>query len=345
MILPGTQPWGHEINGTSGGFEMAFRSLVTGKIRFGIVAGLILLLFPRIATEHVSAVMLGFFGYALAVLGFNLLFGYTGLLSLGHSLFFAVGAYTVAFSMSSSIFSMELIILITLLVSGLIAALVGAICVRYTHIQFGILTFAFCMLFYSFLTKFYYVTGGEDGLRIFTPHLLGFHRSAVPKMQYLLSEYYYYALIVAGLATWVMWRIVTSPFGLTLKAIRDNPVKAECLGISIWKYRWFAFIIAGMYTALGGALLAPVVGHVDPTLAHWYQSGNFIITTLLGGFTQFLGPVLGSLVFTYLQDILMSILQYWRFFFGALLAFVVIVVPGGIMGAIDSLVKNKKGGE
>ncbi|MGA2464178.1 MAG: branched-chain amino acid ABC transporter permease [Thermodesulfobacteriota bacterium] len=323
---------------------MAFKAQLTGKIMFGIVVGVILFLFPKIASQHFSLVMLGFFASAIAVLGFNLLFGYTGLLSIGHSLFFAVGAYTVAFSMRSSIFSMELILLITLLVSGLIAALVGAICVRYTDIHFSILTFAFAMLLYSFIVKFYYVTGGDDGLRVLMPHLLGFNHSAVPKMQFLMETYYYYALIVACLATWAMWRIVTSYFGLSLKAIRDNPVKAEYLGINISRYRWFAFIISGMYTALGGALLVPVIGHVDPTLSHWFQSGQFILMTVLGGFTYFLGPILGSLVFTYLQDTLMSVFQYWRFFFGALLAFVVIVAPGGIMGGIDSLQKKKKGG-
>lgn len=304
---------------------------------------MILLLLPMIAPVHISVVMLGVFGSALAVLGFNLLFGYLGLLSLGHSLFFALGAYAVAYSTQYSILSMELILLITIIVSGLIAALVGAICVRFTHIYFGILTFAFAMLFYSFLIKFYYVTGGEDGLRILRPQLLWLNLSTVPQMQFLLREYYYYVLIFTGIAIWVMWRIVKSPFGLALKAIRDNQMKAEYLGISIWKFRWVAFIVAGIYTALGGALLAPVVGHVDPSIAHWYQSGHFILTTLLGGFTQFLGPIVGALVFTYLQDFLMSVLHYWRFFFGALLAFVVIIVPEGIMGVIDSLLNKIEG--
>lgn len=308
------------------------------------MAGLILLFLPRIATEHITFVMLGVFGFTLAVLGFNFLFGYLGLLSLGHSLFFSLGAYTVAFSMRQSIFSMELIILITILVSGLVAILIGAICVRYTQIHFSILTFAFAMLFYSFLIKFYFVTGGDDGLRVLTPHLVGTNFADVPKMQFLLREYYYYTLTVTGLTTWVLWRIVKSPFGLTIRAIRNNQVKSEYLGISIWKYRWATFIISGIYTALGGALMAPVIGNVDPSLAHWFQSGSLILMTLLGGFAQFVGPVLGALIFTYLQDFLMSALHYWRFVFGALLAFVVIVAPEGIMGAIDSFLKKIKGG-
>lgn len=322
---------------------MILRSPAKGKMWVAVFAGLILLALPMIATEHVTFVMLGVFGSALAVLGFNLLFGYLGLLSLGHSLFFSLGAYGVAFSMKYSIVSMELILLITILAAGLIAILIGAICVRYTEIHFSILTFAFAMLFYSFLVKFYFVTGGDDGLRVLRPNLVGINSGDVSQMQFLLREYYYYALTFVGFATWVLWRIVKSPFGLTLRAIRNNQVKAEYLGISIWKYRWIAFIISGIYTALGGALLAPVVGSVDPSIAHWFQSGSLILMTLLGGFAQFLGPVIGALVFTYLQDFLMSILHYWRFFFGALLAFVVIVAPGGIMGAINSFLKKNEG--
>ena len=98
------------------------------------------------------------------------------------------------------------------------------------------------------------------------------------------------------------------------------------------RYRWYAFVISGVYGAVGGALLGPPTGNVDPTLAYWTQSGNVVFMTLLGGFSHFWGPVLGAFAFIYLQDFVMSVVPYWRLVFGAILAFLVIVAPGGLMG-------------
>jgi branched-chain amino acid transport system permease protein len=307
---------------------------------------LFLLVLPRLGNQYLSYLMLSFFGYAIAVLGFNLLFGYAGLLSFGHAFHFAVGAYTVAFFIYNLYnISMEIILLIAIGVSAILAALIGAICVRYTKVHFGILTLAFNMLFYSFLLKFYYLTGGDEGMHVLRPILLGFDLSALPKMRFLLGGYYYYALVVLVIAALAMWKIISSPFGLSLMAIRDNSEKATSLGINAKRFRWYAFIISGIYTAVGGVLIAPVVGQVDPTLAYWTHSGTIVFMTLLGGFTIFLGPVLGALIYIFLQDTVMSLLYYWRFCFGAILVFIVIVAPGGIAGVISSLVKKEKSGE
>jgi branched-chain amino acid transport system permease protein len=305
---------------------------------------LFFLILPRVGSQYVSYLMLTFFGYGVALLGLNLLFGYTGLLSFGHALFFSLGAYTVAFLTSRfSIFSMEIILGVAIIISALLAALIGAVCVRYIKIYFGLLTLAFGMLFYSFLLKFYHLTGGDEGMRVLRPFLLGFDLSAVPKMKFLMGSYYYYALIILAIAAWAMWRIVSSPFGICLKAIRDNPEKATYLGISVRKYRWYAFIISGAYAAIGGVLLAPVVGQVDPMLTYWTHSGTLVFMALLGGFNTFLGPILGALLYIFLQDTVMSLIPYWRLVFGAMLAFIVIVAPGGVAGVISSLVKKEKG--
>jgi branched-chain amino acid transport system permease protein len=318
-------------------------SLKKTKIWAILAIALFFIILPRLGSQYVSYLILTFFGYAVALLGFNLLFGYTGLLSFGHALFLAMGAYTVAFFTSKfSIFPMEIILLVAIVVSAILAALIGAVCVRYIKIYFAMLTLAFGMLFYSFLIKFYYVTGGDEGMRVLRPYLLGYELSAIPKMQFLMGGYYYYALVVLAIATWVMWKIVSSPFGLCLMAIRDNPEKATYLGVDVKRYRWYAFIISGAYAAVGGVLLAPVIGQVDPTLTYWTHSGTLVFMTLLGGFTNFLGPMLGGLIDIFLQDKVMSLTTYWRFIFGAILAFLVIVAPGGIAGVISSLVKKEK---
>jgi branched-chain amino acid transport system permease protein len=162
--------------------------------------------------------------------------------------------------------------------------------------------------------------------------LLGQSLESMPKTEYLAGPYYFYAFAVLALATLVMWRIVHSPFGLCLRAVRDNPAKAEALGIGVTRYRWYAFVISAVYAALGGALLGPPTGNVDPTLAYWTQSGNIVFMTLLGGFASFFGPVLGAFVFIFLQDTVMSVVPYWRLIFGTILAFLVIFAPGGLMG-------------
>jgi len=288
---------------------------------------------PWLAPAYHVLLMLPFMAYAVVLLGLNLLFGYTGLVSFGHALFIGIGAYTGAFlTTHTSVRSLEVILAVAAVGGALIAALVGALCVRYVKIYFGMLTLAFGMVFYTFLLKFYRWTGGDEGMRVLRPSLLGHALDAMPKTDYLVGPYYYYSLAVLVLATLVMWRIVHSPFGLVLRTIRDNPVKAESLGLGVARYRWYAFVISGVYAAAGGALLGPPTGNVDPTLAYWTQSGNIVFMTLLGGFASFFGPLLGAFVFIYLQDTVMSVVPYWRLIFGAILAFIVIFAPGGLMG-------------
>jgi branched-chain amino acid transport system permease protein len=307
-----------------------------------VAACIFLLVMPRLGSQYISYLLVTFLGYAMALLGVNLLFGITGLVSFGHALFFALGAYSVAFLTTKfSVLHMEIILLIAILSGVVVAAVIGLVCVRYIKIYFGLLTLAFGMLFYSFLLKFYYLTGGDEGMRVLRPYLLGIDLSAAPKMEFLLGEYYYYALVVLAAGTYLMWRIISSPFGLCLKAIRDNPEKANYLGIDVHRYRWYAFVISGGYAAAGGVLLAPVMGQVDPTLAYWTHSGTLVFMILLGGFNTFFGPMLGAFIYIFLQDTVMSMIPYWRFVFGAILAFIVIVAPGGVAGFIGSLSKKE----
>jgi branched-chain amino acid transport system permease protein len=169
-------------------------------------------------------------------------------------------------------------------------------------------------------------------MRVLRPWLLGLSLDDMPKVAWLVGPYYYYSLAVLAVATLAMWRIVHSPFGLCLRAVRDNPTKAESLGIGVTRYRWYAFLISAVYAAVGGGLLGPPTGNVDPTLAYWTHSGNIVFMTLLGGFGHFFGPVLGAFVFIFLQDTVMSLVPYWRLVFGAILAALVIWAPGGLAG-------------
>ena len=291
-----------------------------------------LLVLPLLLSPYRLLLMLPFMAYGVILLGLNLLFGYTGLVSFGHALFVGIGAYTGAFLTHAGIRSLEVIVLAAAVLGAVAAALVGLLCVRYVKIYFGMLTLAFGMVFYTFLLKFYRLTGGDEGMQVLRPLLLGLNLDAMPKTTYLVGPYYYYCLGVLVVAAAVMWRIVHSPFGLCLRTIRDNPVKAEALGVSVTRYRWYAFVISGVFAAVGGALLGPPTGNVDPTLAYWTHSGSLVFMALLGGFASFFGPVLGAFVFIFLQDAVMSVVPYWRLVFGAILAIIVIFAPGGLMG-------------
>jgi branched-chain amino acid transport system permease protein len=256
--------------------------------------------------------------------------------SFGHALFLGIGAYAGAFlTTHTPLRSLELILLTAMLAAALVAALVGALCVRYVKIYFGMLTLAFGMLFYTFVLKFYHLTGGDEGMRFLRPTLLGQPLSDMSKTAYLVGPYYYYSLALLVLATALMWRIVHSPFGLCLRTVRDNPLKAESLGLSVPRYRWYAFVVSAIYAATGGVLLATPTGNVDPTLAYWTHSGSLVFMTLLGGFASFFGPLLGAFVFIYLQDTVMSVFPYWRLVFGAILAALVIFAPTGLAGLVD----------
>jgi len=277
---------------------------------------------------------------AIAALGFNLLLGYTGLLSFGHSAYFGFGAYTVAFVVQYlGPRSMELYILIGIPSVAMMSALLGYICVRHTRIFFGILTLALSQVLYSLALKLYWETGGSDGLRVPRPALLlGLLSFSGPRgFQQFIPSYYYYVLAVFVMCVIVMWVIVHSPFGKTLQAIRDNEVRARFLGIRIRRFRWIAFLVSGTFTGLAGILWVPLNGLTTPDVLYWTFSGEIVFMALLGGFRNFTGPIVGGIVFTYLKTYAVATTEYWQLLLGVVLVTLVLVLPTGIVGAISKV--------
>jgi branched-chain amino acid transport system permease protein len=277
---------------------------------------------------------------AIAALGFNLLLGYTGLLSFGHSAYFGVGAYAVAFVVQYlGPHSMEFYILIGVPVVAITSALLGYICVRHTQIFFGILTLALSQVLYSLALKLYWETGGSDGLRVPRPSLLlGLLSFSGPRgFQHFITSYYYYVLAIFVVCVVMMWVIVHSPFGKTLQAIRDNEVRARFLGIRIRRFRWIAFLVSGTFTGLAGILWVPLNGLTTPDVLYWTFSGEIVFTALLGGFRNFTGPIVGGLVFTYLKTYAVATTEYWQLLLGVVLVTLVLVLPTGIVGAVSNL--------
>jgi branched-chain amino acid transport system permease protein len=278
--------------------------------------------------------------FAIAALGFNLLLGYTGLLSFGHSAYFGMGAYGVAFMVKYlKISSMEAFIVGGVVAATAVAALFGFLCVRYTRIFFGILTLALSQVLWSLAFKFFWVTGGTDGLRVPTPSLLGVGMApGQDKMAFLAHRYYYYVLVIFLVGVAVMWVIVHSPFGKALQAIRDNETRAEFVGVQVRRYRYMAFLVSGVYTGLAGALWAPLNGLTTPDILVWTFSGEIVFFTVLGGFQTFAGPIVGAVVFNYLKTFAVGYTVYWQMFLGGVLVVLVLALPAGIVGTASRLI-------
>ena len=312
-----------------------------------VIAALAVL--PRLVDLYQTELLIYGLTFAIAGLGFNLLLGYTGLLSFGHSAYFGTGAYTVAFIVRDlHVQSMELCILGGLLSTLVISALFGYVCVRHTRIFFGILTLALSQVLWSLAFKFFWVTGGTDGIRVartgvtLLGGLIDFKGSG--SYQKFVYAYYYYVLGLFVLATAIMWVIVHSPFGKALQAIRDNEIRAAFVGIRVRRYRWLAFVISGCFTGLAGVLWVPLNGLTTPEILYWPFSGEIVFMTVLGGFRTFAGPIVGAIAFNYLKVYAVASSQYWQMVLGCVLVVLVMLLPTGIVGTLARLAAKLRRG-
>ena len=307
-----------------------------------VVAALGLLAVPLVAPPFQTITVCYGLVFAVAALGFNLLLGSTGLLSFGHSAFFGVGAYVAALLVKYLGWtSMEAFLVAGVVCAALVAAVFGAVCVRYTRIFFGILTLALSQVLWSLALKLFWVTGGTDGLRVPTPTLVaGALAPTSDKMDFLAYRYYYYVLAVFAIAAAVMWLIVHSPFGKALQAIRDNETRAEFVGIQVRRYRWVAFVVSGAFTGLAGTLWVPLNGLTTPDILYWPFSGRIVFFVVLGGFKTFWGPVVGALAYNYLETYAVGFTVYWQLVLGLVLVLLVLTMPQGLAGTVDALVRR-----
>jgi branched-chain amino acid transport system permease protein len=318
------------------------------SLSYAVPVVIILLMLPYVVTPYQRILMSYGLIMAIAALGFNLLLGYTGLLSFGHSAYFGLGAYAVAFMVKYlHITSMELFLIGGLIVTLLVTAIFGVICVRYTRIFFAILTMALSQVVWSLAFKFFWVTGGTDGLRIPTPTILnGLLSVPKNKIAFLSNTYYYYVLIVFIIFVALMWAIVHSPFGQALQAIRDNETRAAFLGVRVRRARWIAFMISGGFTGVAGILWAPLNGLTTPDILYWPFSGEIVFLTVLGGFGTFAGPIVGAIAFNYLKTYAVGLTVYWQLLLGSVLIVLVLALPTGIMGTLGRLrmrIKREEG--
>ena len=299
-----------------------------GTIFVGFLV-LALFLLPWIVGKYPVYLTIQILILAVFSIGFNLLFGYTGLLSFGQAGFFALGAYGCA-KILLVVPNLLLGLAGGVVVAGVGALLLGILSVRHTRIYFSMLTLAFGMMIFSLAWKWRDFTGGDDGL-------VGIPRAPleIPGLFSLsvatMERYYYVVLVLSLAAIAAMHRLVRSPLGLTLQAIRDSETRAEFAGVPVRKYRLVAFTIAGLYAGLAGALLPPLENTVTPSIAHWSTSAEPVMATLLGGVHAFAGPIVGAFLFFIIKDIIVRFTEYWLIWFGVIVVALVMGFPGGVM--------------
>ena len=266
---------------------------------------------------------------ALFATSLNFLVGYGGMVSFGHGMFYGLGAYSFALLMQRTGMPIPAAFVLALAMCAALGLVVGAICVRLKEIYFAFLTLAFQMLVHSVIILWVPLTGGDQGLRGGIPRreIFGFELASQLHL-------YQFCAIVAVLGLLALRHITTSPFGQTLRMIRDNENRASFLGIVLWRARLWAFTIAGGFAGLGGVLAALFVSGAYPELADWPNSGQAIFAVLLGGINSFLGPVLGAAILLALNDIVSRVTEYH----GLVLGLVILAAALGLRrGVLDFL--------
>ena len=281
--------------------------------------------------------------WALFATSLNLLVGYTGLVSFGHAAYFGIGAYATGLLMKKLAVPFLIAFPAAGVVAGLCALLFCFFCVRLTRIYFAMLTLAFAQIVWAICFKWNEVTGGEQGMpEIPYPDFAWLDRlaGAVPFLAgYRTSEQFYFlTLLLVGVCFWILRRIVGSPFGRILTTIRENPERAEFIGVNVRRYELAAFVLAGAFAGLAGGLFGIFNRGVFPDFAYWTKSSEVLIMTLLGGMGTFFGPSIGALVLSLLNQQIVSYTEYWPLVLGTVLVVLLFGFPGGIAGAVGVLV-------
>jgi branched-chain amino acid transport system permease protein len=302
-------------------------------LRDTLIAAVALVVILLIPTVHHSPAfedyVIRLSAMALFATSLNLLVGNTGMVSFGHGMFYGFGAYAFALMMQLTPMSLPLAAVLAVLMTTVAALLVGAVCVRLGSDYFAFVTLAMQMLFFSIIISWQSLTGGDQGLRGGIPRreFFGFDLGSH-------GHLYEFSAIVAVLGILALRHISASPFGTTLRMIRDNETRASFLGVVLWRARLTAFVIAGGFAGLGGVLAALFVSGAYPELADWPNSGQAIFAVMLGGIDTFLGPLVGAMILLALNDIVTRVTEYY----GIVLGIVILAFALGLRrGVLDFL--------
>lgn len=306
-----------------------------------IALGAALCAVPFVAGKFAPYILMRVMMMGIFALGYNLLLGRTGLLSFGHGAFYAAGAYGLGlFSLHVSPHPL-LGLAVGVAAASLLALGIGFLCVRSSEVYFSMLTLAFGMMFFALVWNAREVTGGDDGLIgvMRAPVDLGLFRIPVAKE----SQFYYLVLLLFGLSLWIVHRIRSSPFGLVLAGIRENATRSAFAGVPVRRYRLWAFVVSAAFAGLAGGLEVLLESGARPFMAHWTHSAEPILVSLFGGLHTLTGPVVGSLFFIAMREIIQRFTENWMLAFGIVLLVVIMGFRGGVVGVVVEAWRSRAG--
>lgn len=273
--------------------------------------------------------------WILFAMGFNLLFGYTGLHSFGHGAYLGIGAYGFGLFQHGVAVSLWGGLLAAILAATVAGAVVGAFLSHRRGIYYALLTIGFGQVFWFSAMKLHWLTGGEDGLlNIPRPDL------AVGPWRIDLNDnaaFYWFVAAITAIAVILMWRVVNAPMGRILQAIRQNETRARFVGYDVWRWKWLAFTISAAFAGLAGGLFAMAQQSAYPDVMSLHQSGVIVMMVLVGGgLVSFWGPVLGVILYFIARDVLGGLTETWLLWYGLIFVIMVMVRPEGIAGLIHT---------
>ncbi|MHC4044147.1 branched-chain amino acid ABC transporter permease [Bradyrhizobium sp. 23AC] len=310
-----------------------YRDVLIALVAFAVLASLPLLTGSKALLDFVIRCS----AYGLFATSLNLLVGYTGLTSFGHGMFFGLGAYSFGLIMQKLGVPIPVAFVATLAITALIAAVIGAICVRLKEIYFAFVTLAFQMLIHSTILSWASFTGGDQGLRggIPRPVFLGIDLANHVHL-YIASC----ALLIVGLLA--MRQIAQSPFGYTLRMIRDNAARASFLGIDVWRAKLTVFVLAALFASMGGMVMALFVSGAYPEFAYWTISGEAIFINMLGGVSTFLGPMVGTVLLLLLNDTVTRFTEYHGIVLGVVILFFALGLRKGLLDFVAEWLSQRR---
>ncbi|WP_372023142.1 branched-chain amino acid ABC transporter permease (plasmid) [Tistrella mobilis] len=277
--------------------------------------------------------------WALFAIGFDLVFGVTGMLSFGHAALLGTGGYTMTVLMLSYQVSFLPALAAAALGGALLAFAMGLFALRVSGLFFALLTLALAQMMYILASnKLRAITGGLDGIAgVPRPDLFGIDF-------YDNRNYYGFIVVVFLIGLAIMALLRAAPFGRALRAVQANDTRAAQLGYNVHALRQQAFVVSGAYAGVSGALLASLMFYISPQMLHWSTSGDVLIMTVLGGKGTLLGPILGVAVFELLKEELSQATQYWYGILGVIFILATIFLRNGIAGLFDGARDRDEGG-
>jgi len=309
------------------------RDLVAG-LAVLLVLLVLPILFPKPAIRDFLIYVMA---YGLLATSLNLLVGLTGLVSFGHAAYFASGAYLFGLLMQTGKVSIPVAILATVGGTALLSLVIGAICVRLKEVYFSFITLAFQMFIHSIILTWVNLTGGDQGLRggIPRPAFLGIDLNNGMTL-------YLFCVVVFILCIAIMRQVWQSPFGYTLRLIRDNPTRANFIGVDIIRIKLGIFVIAGAMAGVGGILLALFVSGAYPEFGFWTTSGEAIFMIMLGGSQLFIGPIIGAVLLRLLEHFVTIYTEYHGLVLGLVILAIVLGLRQGIADYIADWLERRR---